>query len=117
MTTINLSELFPSRYRGVPLLLEETDVRTANYTLQFSDGGKVVPLDSPTPITVTVPSDANVDFPIGTVINLYNFGDDVVNVEGEMGVIVVGQGALQPPGEVSLRKRALDEWVVAGVLL
>jgi hypothetical protein len=117
MTTINLSELFPARFRGVPLLLEETDVRTANYTLQFSDGGKVVPLNASVIITVTVPDNTTVDFAIGTVVNLYNLGSEVVNVVGANTVTVVGSGSLQPFGEVSLRKRDTNEWVVAGVLL
>lgn len=117
MTTINLSELFPSRFRGVPLLLEETDVKTSNYTLQFEDGGKVVALNASTVITLTVPNNSSVDFPVGTVVNLYNLGSDVVEVEGEGGVTVINSGSLEPLSEVSLRKRNTNEWVVAGVLV
>lgn len=117
MTTINLSELFPSRFRGVPLLLEETDVKTSNYTLEFTDSGKVVPFDSSTVITATVPDNNTVDFPIGTVINLYNLGTEVVELQAAAGVVIVNSGLLGPLNEVSLRKRDTNEWIVAGVLI
>lgn len=115
---VNLSELFPARFRGAVTLLEETETRTANYTIQYDDRGKVVPFDAATTVAVTVPDNATVFFPVGTVINIYNVSEtQTVTVEGDTGVEVIGAGSLLPLSEISLRKRDTDEWVVAGNLV
>lgn len=115
---VNLSELFPARFRGAVTLLEETQTRSENHTLEFEDRGKVVPFDAAATVTLTVPENSNVFFPVGTVINIYNVstGQSVI-VEGEPNVNIVGAGVLLPQEEVSLRKRDTNEWVVAGALL
>lgn len=98
-----------------PLLLTETTERTANYTLALTDQGKVVPMNG-TDLEVTVPTNANVAFPIGSVVNIYNRNATGVEIKGDSGVDVRNDGDLAQYGEVSLRKRATDEWVVAGNL-
>jgi hypothetical protein len=98
-----------------PLLLTETTTRTANYTLALTDQGKVVPMDG-TDLDLTVPTDAAVAFPIGSVVNVYNLNATDVTIAGDSGVTVRNDGDLAQYGEVSLRKRATDEWVVAGNL-
>lgn len=114
--SINLSELFPARFRGVPTLLEETPERTEDYTLRRSDMSRVVPVDSTDPVTITVPNDSADEIPVGAVINVYNKGTDTVIIEGAAGVTVQNGGILAPQSEASLRKRDLNEWVVAGDL-
>jgi hypothetical protein len=98
-----------------PLLLTETTTRTANYTLALTDQGKVVPMDG-TDLDLTVPTDAAVAFPVGSVVNVYNLNSTDVTIAGDSGVTVRNDGDLVQYGEVSLRKRATDEWVVAGNL-
>jgi hypothetical protein len=100
---------------AAPLLLEETTTRTANYTLALTDQGKVVPMDGSN-LDLTVPTDAAVAFPIGSVVNVYNLNATDVTIQGDSGVTVRNDGDLAQYGEVSLRKRATDEWVVAGNL-
>jgi len=114
--SINLSELFPARFRGVPSLLEETPVRDADYTLRRSDMSRVVPVDATTSVVITVPEDAAEEIPIGAVINVYNKGTNNVSVVGDSGVTVRNGGVLSPQSEASLRKRDDNEWVVAGDL-
>jgi hypothetical protein len=104
---------FTSQY--APLLLTETTVRTANYTLALTDQGRVVPMDG-TDLELTVPTDAAVAFPIGSVVNVYNLNASDVEIKGDSGVTVRNDGDLAQYGEVSLRKRGTDEWVVAGNL-
>jgi hypothetical protein len=98
-----------------PLLLTETTTRTANYTLALTDQGKVVPMDG-TDLDLTVPLNSAVAFPIGSVVNVYNLNSTDVTIAGDSGVTVRNDGDLAQYGEVSLRKRATDEWVVAGNL-
>jgi hypothetical protein len=98
-----------------PLLLTETTTRTANYTLALTDQGRVVPMDG-TSLEVTVPTNAAVAFPIGSVVNVYNLNASDVTIQGDTGVTVRNDGDLAQYGEVSLRKRGTDEWVVAGNL-
>jgi hypothetical protein len=98
-----------------PLLLTETTTRTANYTLALTDQGKVVPMDG-TDLDLTVPLNSAVAFPVGSVVNVYNLNSTDVAIAGDSGVTVRNDGDLAQYGEVSLRKRATDEWVVAGNL-
>jgi hypothetical protein len=95
--------------------LTETTTRTANYTLALTDQGKVVPMDG-TDLDLTVPLNSNVAFPVGSVVNVYNLNSTDGTIAGDSGVTVRNDGDLAQYGEVSLRKRGTDEWVVAGNL-
>ncbi len=94
-------------------LMLETTEKTSSYTLALDDAYKVV-LASIDTGSVTVPASTSVDFPIGTVINVYNINPTDVIIQGGVGVTVRNAGSLAQYGEVSLRKRAADEWVLAG---
>jgi len=97
-----------------PLYFVE-NVRTANYTLALSDVAKVVAFDSSSNLTLTVPLNSSVAFPIGAVINVYRAGTGTVTVAGASGVTVRNVGEITDQfGEVSLRKRGTDEWVLTG---
>jgi hypothetical protein len=60
-----------------------------------------------------VPVEASVAFAIGTVVNVYNAGSAAISVAGASGVTVRNCGLVAPLQEVSLRKRAANEWVLA----
>jgi hypothetical protein len=99
---------------SAPLYFVE-NVRTANYTLVLSDVAKVVAFDSASNLTLTVPLNSSVAFPIGSVVNVYRAGAGEVAVAGASGVTVRNEGSIQDQhAEVSLRKRGTDEWVLAG---
>jgi hypothetical protein len=97
-------------------LFLETETRTADYTLALTDANKVVPMNKATAGTLTVPLNSSVAFPIGTVIGVYNLSSALVEVVGAAGVTVRNNGFLDQYIEVSLRKRATDEWVLAGLV-
>lgn len=99
-----------------PKFLAETAEKTADYTLVLDDVNKVVSMNKSGAATITIPTNASVAFPIGTVIGVYNQSADDVNVVGDSGVTLRNGGALAQYAEVSLRKRATDEWVLAGVV-
>jgi len=98
---------------SAPRLLEETTTRTANYTLALTDINKVVSMNGSS-LTLTIPNNSSVAFPIGSVVNVYNLANTNVTVVGDSGVTVRNAGDLGEFGEVSLRKRGTDEWVLAG---
>lgn len=94
--------------------IEETTVRTANYTLAIADAGKIVPMNKSGAATLTVPTNASVAFPVGTVVGVYNQSSDAVTVAGDSGVTVRNAGNVGQYSEASLRKRATNEWVMVG---
>ena len=122
-TQVKLTELFPARFRGAVTLVTESVLRTASSTLEYEDRGRVVPVDAPgITAVITVPNDNQQFFPIGTVINVYNVNSsESVQLAPAPGVDLISPQSLSfllvPQTEVSLRKRAPNEWVVAGVLV
>jgi hypothetical protein len=118
-TDLNLIEVYDGTQWRVAftVLIEETTAKTANYTLAIGDLNKVVPMNGSTALTLTVPTNATVAFPIGSIVNVYNQSSSAVTVQGASGVTVRNGGQLLQFKECSLRKRATNEWVVAGGLL
>jgi len=121
-TTDNISEGSTNLYYtdarvlavAAPALFVE-NVQTANYTLALSDAAKVVAMNSSSARTVTVPPNTSVAFPVGTVVNVYRAGTGAVTIAQGSGVTVRNVGAIRAQfGEVSLRKRGTNEWVLAG---
>ncbi len=95
---------------------KNTQVGTA-YTLALTDGGKVVEMDNAAANTLTVPPNATVAFPVGTIIEVYRMGVGVTTVAAGTGVIVRNAGSLRAQySTAALRKRATDEWVLGGDL-
>jgi hypothetical protein len=91
------------------------NAQTGNYTLALSDAARVVAIDSSSDRTVTVPNNNTVELPVGSVVNVYRAGSGAVTVEGEAGVTVRNAGDISDQyGEVSLRKRGTNEWVLVG---
>jgi hypothetical protein len=90
-----------------------------SYTLALSDVAKVVSLTNAAAITLTVPTDASVAFPVGTQILLYQGGAGQVTIAGDSGVDVRNQSGLKIAGQygvAGLLKLATDEWVAFGNL-
>ena len=93
-------------------LLKETGPQTGNYTLTAGDEFAVVAMNAASTATVTVPTNATVAFPVGTIVNVYNLASNAVTVAGAGGVTVRNAGDVLQFQEVSLRKRGTDEWVL-----
>jgi hypothetical protein len=65
-----------------------------------------------TTLTAFVPLEADVAFPIGSIIYLYNIAAATFTVAGVDGVTVRNAGTVPQYQEVYLRKRATNEWVM-----
>lgn len=100
-----------------PSGLVEPNVQTGSYTLTAADAGKAVEIDSTGPEDVTVPDNATVPFPIGTIVEVAQVGAGQVTIVEDAGVDVRTTQTLVLRGQwstVSLRKRDTDEWLLVG---
>jgi hypothetical protein len=96
------------------------NAQTTAYQLVLSDGGKVVEMSDAGALVLTVPANATVAFPIGSVVEVARMGAGAVTVAAAGGVTIRSRGGLlaigNQYGSVSLRTRATDEWVLTGDL-
>lgn len=92
-------------------LLLETGPFTESYTLTLEDRDRVVAMDGTT-LILTVPTTADVGFPIGSVVYAYNLAAATFTVAGAEGVTVRNSGTIPQFGQASLRKRAINTWVM-----
>lgn len=92
-----------------------------SYVLELNDIGKAVEINSSTANTVTVQDDGTVAWPVGAVIEVAQVGTGQTTIEPASGVdIRLAEGftaSLRGQWSVaSLRKRAANEWILAGDL-
>jgi hypothetical protein len=89
-----------------------------SYTLALTDGAKLVTLTNAAAITLTVPPNSSVAFPIGSQVLLYQGGAGQVTITPGSGVTVQSQGSkLKINGQygiAGLVKVATDEWAAFG---
>lgn len=91
-----------------------------SYILALADASTVVEFTSASAVTVTVPANASVAFPVGTLIELFQYGAGAVTVAAAGGVTIHSTDGLLSArtqySTLSLRKRATNEWVLVGDL-
>jgi len=89
-----------------------------SYTLVLTDAAKLITLTNAAAITLTVPTNASVAFPVGTQILLYQGGAGQVTISSS--ATLRSQGSkLKITGQYGLAglvKVATDEWVAFGNL-
>ena len=86
------------------------------YTLVLGDAGRMVTLNNAAAIALTIPTAAAVAFPVGTRIDILQFGAGQVTVGGSVTIRSSG-GKLKLSGQYSgatLWKRATNEWALIG---
>ena len=99
-------------------LITTNEQTGTSYTLVLSDSAKLIELNNAAAITLTVPTNASVAFPVGTKIDLLQTGAGQVTVGGA-GVTINATPGLKLSGQwssASLVKRATDTWVLIGNL-
>jgi hypothetical protein len=92
--------------------------QTTSYTLVRADASKLIEMNSGSAITLTIPADASVAFPVGTKIDILQTGAGQVTIAGSgftpnatPGLKINAQW-----GAASLIKRGTNSWVVIGNL-
>lgn len=93
---------------------------TASKTLELADAGTSQYCTNSSDITITVPANASVDFPIGTEIEIVKGETGGVSIAASSGVTINGAGTTLDMGGqysiVCLKQFAVDTWIVAGGL-
>lgn len=112
----------------VDLAVTTTDVWVRNvsnitgtsYTLALADAGKSLVFSNSSAITITVPLDSGINFPIGETFLLIQKGTGQITVTATSGVTL---GSLNSKvksagtyAELHLAKLAVNEWVLSGDL-
>lgn len=91
----------------------------AAYTLALSDAGEVVECTSASAVAVTVPLNATVAFPAGTVVEVLQYGAGQITLSPASGVTLRTPSSLTSRAQyssLSLRYRGGNEWIVGGDL-
>jgi len=105
---------------GKALLEPQVNARTgASYTLTLADRGCLVTMSHTAANTLTVPANASVAFPIGTIITVLQLGAGTTTIAGGTGVSLNGETA--GTGSIGSRYQATallktdtDAWTVSG---
>ena len=94
--------------------------KTASYTLSaVTERDNMIELSSSSALTVTIPADSTVNYPVGTSIDILQTSTGQVTVAGAGGVTVNATPGLKLRTQWSsatLTKRAANTWVVTGDL-
>lgn len=103
-------------YRQMP----QNSQTSSTYTLALSDDGKHIYANGTTTSTITVPTNASVAFPIGTVINIVNLnsGNVTISTTGitmyQANTSNTGNRTLATKGVCAMIKLATDTWIISG---
>jgi hypothetical protein len=88
---------------------------TGNVTLGLGSRGSVVHMNSSSATTVTVPANATVAYPVGTVIRIRKLGTGNVSIVGAGGVTINWVGGTSTVstqyGLAEIHKISTDTWV------
>lgn len=106
--------------QGVPSLTE-INQQTGAYTVALTDRDKLVEVNSASGVTITIPTNASVAYPVGTSIDILQTGAGQVTIAAATpGTTTVnatpGLKLRTQWSSATLFKRATDTWVVYGDL-
>lgn len=94
--------------------------QTGNYTLDLSDAGRVIEVNSASNLTVTIPVNSSVAFATGSTVVVTRRGSGEVSIAGSGGVTTRSQDGQLRIGKqyaaAALIKIGTDEWLVVGNL-
>jgi hypothetical protein len=105
---------------GVLIAPAVFNTRTSTYTLQLTDNGKTIEMNSGSANNLIVPTYASVPFPIGTTINGIQLGAGQTTVSGSSGVLIRSVGGRTKTSAqysaFTLVNRANNDWHLVGDL-
>ena len=97
-----------------------TNAQTASYALVLGDAYKIVEMNVSSGNTLTIPTNAQHSFPVGTQITVIQTGAGQTTIAGTSGVTVNSNGGklkiVDQWGSATLIKRATDTWIAIGNL-
>lgn len=90
-----------------------------SYTLALADASKLVTLSNASPVTLFIPTNASVPFPVGTTIDFAQLGAGQVTFTPNSGATINGTPGLKTRSQysgASIAKIATDTWLLVGDL-
>lgn len=104
---------------GLAASLITINAQTAAYTLVLADASKLVTMNVASANQLTIPTNASVAYPVGTVIVIQQIGAGVTTVKGATGVtlngVSAGGGAITARwAACSIVKSATNTWLAMG---
>jgi len=94
---------------------------TGSYTLTLNDQGKILPFNTSSTGTITVPTNASVAFPTGSFVNFIQTGTGPILMTGASGVTIQSESSkLKLKGQYAVAgvvKTDTDTWVAFGNLV
>ena len=97
---------------GTITQLYSENATSTSKSFALTDRNKVIACTNTSPITITVPTNASVAFPIGSVVYVYRNGSGTVTLAAAGGVTINKTGTMNLGEEFYCRKRGTDDWVV-----
>lgn len=99
----------------------EINTQTDDYTLTLSDSGKLIDMNKATALTLTIPKNSSVAFPVGTVITVRQKGEGALTISpvDEDVVINVYNSNYKMSGQYAMAvliKVAENTWTLEGNL-
>tara|TARA_B110000503_G_scaffold139420_1_gene227771 strand:- start:438 stop:869 length:432 start_codon:yes stop_codon:yes gene_type:complete len=107
-----MADLQATSVAGTLTALREETITTASLALALANRDRVIACTNTTAINITVPADASVNFPIGSVVYIARLGTGTVTLLAAGGVTLTKTGTLGTGEELYVRKRAVNSWVV-----
>ena len=97
-----------------------TNAQTSAYTLALADNGKMVEMNVASGNALTVPTNANVAFPVGTTLTILQTGAGQTTLTPQSGAVTInatpGLKLRAQWASATIIKRATDTWVAVGDL-
>jgi hypothetical protein len=104
-----------------PAIVTTTTQSGTSYTLALADSGTIVETNNSSAVTITVPPNSSVAFPVGVTLAFRQYGTGQITVAAGAGVTIRSRGdAYKLAGryaEAALTKRGTDEWILSGDLV
>jgi hypothetical protein len=107
-------------------LFSSINAQTANYTVVIGDATTLVSMSSTSATQISIPTNANVAFTVGTQLNFININTGVVTIaavtSGTTTVVSTGLTAASPKlrtqySQATAIKVATDSWYVVGDII
>ena len=116
--TVNGSDVLTTDTLGSATLTINNQSGTT-YVAVLADAGSVILMNNASANTFTVPTNAAVAYPVGTVLSVCQYGAGATTIVPDSGVTVnteVGYQIITQYGFATLLKIATDEWLLSGSL-
>lgn len=120
-TVINqLQYYYNGSWRSIVDGYVNVDTKISDYTIQVSDAGSAIIINSSSSRTVTIPTNASVPFSIGQRIDIIRYGTGSVTIAPASGVTLNSAESLtnlrQQYSSGTILKTGTDTWVLIGDL-